>query len=212
MSIKNYGLIQNHPDKREKIPQARELDFLSQTVMHTHKENSLVLLPSPKASHPNGLTLGNSKSLLEQPCEDQEQTVHSSQSFICILTCLWALCSSGLVEMGLWWSDGSWDGSRRSWDRLLHRFSTPLIFSVCSFVNIQTIFFVTWHNRKYESNIWKSGVDLILLSLKSKNICCYILHIWDEAYVINIFKWIKEIFWHIKLTFVFFDTSKKKKK
>lgn len=63
--------------------------------------------------------------------------VHTGSPFLWVRnlgSCL-PLGSSGTVEMGSWWADGSWDGSWSSWGRVFSGLSPPAIASLCSFVS-----------------------------------------------------------------------------
>lgn len=76
----------------------------------------------------------------DSPGRGPDRSSHFSESLIWVLTCFRALCSFGLVEMGVWWADGPWDGPGRSWGRVLFELPPPAIFSVCSFVSVQMSF------------------------------------------------------------------------
>lgn len=59
-----------------------------------------------------------SEGFLDQPWQGPRQRILSSEPVICVTACLWVLCSSGIVEMGSWWGDGSWNRPWSSWSRV----------------------------------------------------------------------------------------------
>lgn len=85
----------------------------SSPVSHNVSRTQLELPPLclkgvPALTHHGGCSWDTgTEALLGHPWEGPENPVSFSESLIWVLSCLWALYSSGLVKMGLWWADGS---------------------------------------------------------------------------------------------------------